>query len=86
MTRENALAYIDRRVRVAHAGPRYVRSDDPEGLIVAITDTYIMLQDESRPGERPRAIELALIAEVECLDAASHPAAGVARGVERYVL
>ena len=69
MTQENALAFIDRHVRLAHAGPNYVRHNDPEGLIVAVTDTLIIMQDASRPGGQPRAWDLELIAGAQFLDA-----------------
>lgn len=69
VTHENALRLVDRRVRIAHGGPRYVRHDDPEGLIVAVTDTLMFMQDPARPSAEPRAWELSLIAEAHCLDA-----------------
>ena len=68
LTREDAFTYLDRHVRIAHAGPWYVRRDDPEGLIVAITDTLTIMEDVGPPGGKPRAWALALIAAAQCLD------------------
>ena len=68
MTRENALAFVDRHVRIVHAGPHYVRHNDPEGLIVAVTETSIMMRDAGRPDGELRAWDLALIAGAQCLD------------------
>jgi len=68
MTRADALTLIDRRVRLAHAGPAYVRQHDPEGVIVAVTDIQLFIKDPQRPYDEPRGLDLAPIAEARLLD------------------
>lgn len=68
MTRDEALALIDRHVRIAHGGPVYVQHHDPEGVVVDVTDTQLFMKDPHRPQDAPRAWHLAPISEARLLD------------------
>lgn len=63
MTREDALNLVDRWVRIAHGGPHYVQLHDPEGVVVAVTDTQLFMKDPQRPDDEPRGWHLAPIAK-----------------------
>ena len=68
MTRENALALVDRHVRILHGGPGYVQLHDPEGVVVSVTDTQLFMKDPQHPQDEPRGWHLAPIGKVDLLD------------------
>ena len=67
MTRGKAQTFVNRYVRLVHAGPAYVQERDPEGVIVEVTESQLCLMNPSRPHEQPRSWHLAPILEARAV-------------------
>jgi hypothetical protein len=68
VTRESVASFIDRRVRISHGGPTYVRLADPHGILVSVSDTQMLLKDPCNASDEPRAWSLDTIVEVVLMD------------------
>ena len=73
MTPGEAQAFVNRHVRLVHAGPEYVQKHDPEGVVVEVTESQLYMIDPRRPHDEPRGWHLAPICEARAIVDATPP-------------